>query len=191
MCEVGAGGRLWHLKGMDAIAKKTAQLLRPIVFDEQIGRLVVLTLAAGASITDLCRRPGYPTPWVLRRWCDEHSDFALEIATAQQVRAGYLVDEAMMIADDDEGDYTSVICKNGEMELVFNHQHVNRAKLRVDTRKWVASRLFREAWGESKHINVDAKILTVQLTDEALDRQLAAATAKLQVIDITPIISDE
>lgn len=185
---------------MNANAIKSAQLLRPTVFSEGLGALVVRTIAAGATITATCATPGFPNPWTLRRWCHERPDFARDVDTAQRVRASGLIDQAMGIADDDRADYVAVTRKDGRIEMVFNHEHVARSKLRVDTRKWVAGRLDRSSWGDSKQVDVNAKILTISLSDDELDRQLRQAADKLrqitldtagQVIDIATQVVDE
>ncbi len=48
-------------------------------------------------------------------------------------------DEALEIADDALGDWTAD--KDGKK--TFDHEHVQRSRLRVDTRKWAAGKLAR------------------------------------------------
>lgn len=158
-------------------------LLTPTVFIEALATLLVERVASGEKVTATCAAPGFPSLWVLRRWCAERPDFAAALNVAQEVRAMVLVDEAQDIADDSSDDWITVVHKDGREEVVLNHEHVQRSKLRVDMRKWIAGRLHREAWGEAKQVDINAKVLTINLTDDELDRQLAQATDKLRLID--------
>lgn len=54
-----------------------------------------------------------------------------------------MVDELLEIADDDSRD----CMVDAEGEFVFNSQAVQRARLRVDTRKWLACKLVPKVYG--------------------------------------------
>lgn len=167
---------------MASHAIKSSDLLRPTVYMDSLAAMVVQNIANGATLTATCSMPGFPTPWVLRRWCGERPDFAEALNMAQEVRAAVLVDQAQDIADDASNDYIMVLRPDGRYEEVVNHANVQRSKLKVEVRKWVAGRLHRAAWGDSKQVDINAKVLTMSMTDEQLDEALAKATDKLRLI---------
>jgi hypothetical protein len=62
---------------------------------------------------------------------------------------GYLrlADELLDISDDATNDY--MIRKNGDDdEEVVNHDHIARSRLRVDTRKWLLSKMLPKVFGD-------------------------------------------
>lgn len=77
--------------------------------------------------------------------------FADRYARAVEDRAELLASEIVSIADDSANDYGF---KEGEdkdgagAKPVFLAENVQRSKLRVDARKWVASKLFPRKYGE-------------------------------------------
>jgi len=172
---------------MIPLARQLPGLLRPHVYSEAMGQLVVDAIAGGLSLIAVCALPGFPTPRTLRKWCREYPEFERDVTTAEHIRAERLIDEALDIADDSSGDYVTVTRKDGREERVFEHEHASRAKLRVEMRKWIASKLHRRVWGDSKQVDISAKILTINLTDDELDRQLLQAADKLRVINPQPI----
>ncbi len=60
------------------------------------------------------------------------------------MQADALFDEALEIADDAAADWATD--KDGKKTL--NHEHVQRSRLRVDTRKWAAGKLAPKRYGD-------------------------------------------
>ncbi len=60
------------------------------------------------------------------------------------MQADALFDEALEIADDASGDWSTD--KDGKKTL--DHEHVQRSRLRVDTRKWAAGKLAPKRYGD-------------------------------------------
>ena len=67
------------------------------------------------------------------------------------MQADYLADQIIEIADYSEHD--TIEAEKGEME---NREWVNRSKLRVEARKWIASKLKPKQYGDK--LDIDAKI---------------------------------
>ena len=55
-----------------------------------------------------------------------------------------MVDEIIEIADDSSQD--NIINKQGQ--IICNNESINRARLRIDTRKWIASKLAPKIYGD-------------------------------------------
>lgn len=73
---------------------------------------------------------------------------------ARDMQADYLADQILEIADDSSNDTTSFY-KDGQKFEVENKEWVNRSKLRVEARKWIASKLKPKKYGDK--IEVDQK----------------------------------
>ncbi len=77
------------------------------------------------------------------------------------MQADALFDEALEIADEASGDWTTD--KNGKLAL--DHEHVQRSRLRVDTRKWAAGKLAPKRYGDKiQHTGEGGGPMTVIMT---------------------------
>jgi hypothetical protein len=65
----------------------------------------------------------------------------------------YWADETIEIADDGQNDWMERERPDGGIDVLLNGEHVQRSKLRIDSRKWLLSKLKPERYGDSlKHI---------------------------------------
>ncbi len=101
--------------------------------------------------------------------------------TAREAQAEVRADEIVDIADDDTNDFTAD--KDGK--LVANNEHIQRSRLRVDARKWIAVKLLPKRYGDKmQHTGDGGGPIRVRpdlskLTDEelnALERILGRTT---------------
>lgn len=154
-------------------------LLTPADYSLAMAAHILDLHAGGLSIVAICAQAGFPSASQLHQWVTHHPDFAEALDVAKRVYSATLINEAVDIADDASRDYKTVTRQDGRQEQVFDHEHATRSKLRVDVRKWVASRVDRGSWGDSKQVDINAKVLTVNMTDDELDKRLEQARMKL------------
>ncbi|MRT15312.1 hypothetical protein GJV07_24145 [Enterobacteriaceae bacterium RIT711] len=93
-----------------------------------------------------------------------------QYARAREVQAEILAEEIIEIADDSSGDV--IVDEDGHEQT--NHERVARSRLRVDARKWYASKLAPKRYGD--RIQHEQKITITDLTDEELDKRLMELT---------------
>lgn len=79
-----------------------------------------------------CKLPGMPDKATICRWLALDSDFCDKYLAATSTRAHILVDECIDIADDSDKDFSDTT-EDG-MSGKYNAEHVQRSKLRVETR---------------------------------------------------------
>lgn len=84
----------------------------------------------------------------LYAWLADDSDFSDQYAKACERRCHHWADELLEIADDGLNDWVEREKEHGEMHLVFNGEHFQRSRLRVDTRKWALSKLLPKKYGD-------------------------------------------
>ncbi len=82
-------------------------------------------------------------------------EFLNNYTRATQDRADVLVEEIISIADDQEGDV--YIDDDGKEQT--NHNVINRARLRVDSRKWIAGKMKPKKYGDKLDLDVDIKVI--------------------------------
>ena len=126
--------------------KKTG---RPSIYSEELVNELCGYLAQGMSMKRACEQPGMPTPSTVFQWLSDKPGFSDKYARAKEEACEALAEEMFDIADDGSNDYMEVFDKNGEaVGYKLNGEHVNRSRLRVDTRKWYISKIKPKKYGD-------------------------------------------
>jgi hypothetical protein len=119
-------------------------------YSQELADKICELIADGNSIRALCEVEGMPAKSSIFKWLRLHPEFADQYARAKEDQAEKLADELVGIADDDSNDVT------GELGMP-NSVAVQRARLKVDTRKWVLSKLLPKKYGEKLDMNLAGK----------------------------------
>lgn len=136
------------------------------VVQEEICRRVM----NGESVRAICRDDAMPCKSTVMNWLATDPQFRAAYALAKQLLAETLAEEILEIADDASQDW-----KEGEDGPVFDHEHVQRAKLRVDSRKWLAGKLAPKRYGDSSTLRVgDLDANPRQLSQEEIVVRITA-----------------
>lgn len=119
---------------------------RPTDYTPELGDKICEGIANAISLVTICKQEGMPDPRSVYRWRRIHSEFSQNYASARE----------------DQGDKHSedilTICDAAEPETI------QVDKLRVDTRKWLASK-FNRAFS-------DKTITEIDINDSFADRIL-------------------
>ena len=134
-----------------------AEMGRPSRFTQQLADDICRKIADGMSLRRLCEEDGMPHRDTVREWLRKDRDFAAQYARAREEQADYYAEEIIEIADDGSHDYKTIIGKDGKEVEVVDHEHIQRSKLRVDARKWVASKLKARVYGNTVQPEGDAE----------------------------------
>jgi hypothetical protein len=128
---------------------------RPSSYSEDIAGLICKRLADGESLRGICVDDTMPDKATVLRWLADpkRTVFRDQYARARESQADALVEECIEIADDGTNDWME---RRSEAEKgagvntgwVLNGEHVQRSRLRVDTRKWWAARLAPKKYGD-------------------------------------------
>lgn len=129
-------------------------------------------LSIGKSLREICSAEGMPSESLVRKWAVQDEDFGAQYARAREAGMEALGDEILQIADSQEGD----VLKTEDGREIVNHDAIQRAKLRVDTRKWIMSKIAPKKYGDRLDLNHSGSIDT--LSDSAVDARLAFLLGK-------------
>lgn len=152
--------------------KRPRPTYSPAVADEICARL-----AGGESLIAICRDEHMPSEHAVRGWViDDFEGFASRYARARDMGIDRLVEETIEIADDSGLDV--VIGPDGALRP--DGEVVNRAKLRVDTRKWFASKLAPKRYGD--RLQVDATVSVEAMDNRELVSTLQELATRLGVV---------
>lgn len=90
---------------------------------------------------------GAPSYSTVMLWMVEEPELSEKYARAKEAQADFMADELIEIADDGSNDYMESNSPDNP-GYKLNGEHVTRSRLRVDARKWVASKLKPKKYGD-------------------------------------------
>ena len=162
---------------------RAAQVLKSIELTNDI----CTRIADGESLRSICREDGYPAIGSFLRWVAEDDILREQYARAMEMRADCLFEEMTDIADDATNDFMDKVGQDGSLgDKVLNAEHIQRSRLRIETRKWVTGRMNPKKYGESSKVTLsgdkDNPIIVKSardLTDDDLANIAAGSGARV------------
>lgn len=103
-------------------------------YTQEMADKICAELADGKSLRSICAKDGYPVKSTVFLWLRDHPEFAEQYTRAKEESADYLAEEMLEIADDITEDSQS-------------------RRVRVDTRKWIASKMKPKKYGDKLDVN--------------------------------------
>ena len=127
---------------------------RPSDYSEEKAAIICARITEGESLRSICRDEDMPSTVSVFRWLDKHESFRNQYARARSAQADTLFEQILEIADEGRNDWME---KHGQDDAGWqlNGEHVQRSRLRVDARKWAASKLAPKKYGEKLEIGGD------------------------------------
>lgn len=106
-------------------------------------------MADGESLRSICRDPAMPALSSVFLWVSKYPKFSEQYKLAMASRADAVFEEMFDIADDGSNDWMEIQDKDGEnVGWKLNGEHVQRSRLRLDTRKWALSKMMPKKYGD-------------------------------------------
>lgn len=133
------------------------------IADEQALEVLEL-IAEGCTVRTACQKVGVAKSTFLW-WKDRDPSRVDQYARARDACIDHWADETIDIADDGSRDY-----RMGEHGPVVDFDHIARSKLRVDSRKWMASKLKPEKYGERVNVSGNLNVSVTKALEEARAR---------------------
>jgi hypothetical protein len=119
-------------------------------YSQELADAICELIAQGNSMRAICSSDAMPAKSSIFKWLREHKEFADQYARAKEDALELYADELVEIADDISDDVS------GELQMP-NSVAVQRARLRVDTRKWILSKLAAKKYGDKLDMNLAGK----------------------------------
>ena len=130
---------------------------RPSSYSEEIVSRICEALAgSSAGLAEICRSDEtLPHDRTVYRWLADpkHEEFRQRYASAREAQAHFFGDEILEISDDGTNDWMKRNVGE-ETVVVADHEHISRSKLRVDSRKWLMSKLAPKKYGDKLEATV-------------------------------------
>lgn len=133
---------------------------RPTLFNKEVADKICQRLMLGESLRKICKDNDMPELSTVIYWLqdsEEKKEFIMQYARAREVQMELMGDDILEIADDGTNDL--MIIENGaEIE---NKEVTNRSKLRVETRKWIMSKLAPKKYGDKIDVTTGGEALNL------------------------------
>ncbi len=128
---------------------------RPTDYTPELAAAICDRIALGHKIIDICKEHGMPHRASVYLWLGKHQEFSDMYVRAREQRAELYAEEIVDIAD--------------------NEADPNKARVRIDARKWAAAKLNQKVYGDK--VTLDGNLRT-QIDDSQLESRLAVLFRK-------------
>ncbi len=159
---------------------KTKKTGRPTKYTLALAVSICERLSSGESLTSICSAEGMPKRTTVVGWQGQHDGFSTLYARARVAYADAIFDEAIEIADDSSGDRTTRT-KNGEVIGVVDHENIQRARLRVETRMKAAAKINPAKYGDKLDVNMSGELNVAHLSDAKLNARIIGLLEKIGI----------
>jgi hypothetical protein len=111
-------------------------------------------------------------------WLSNDRAFMEQYAISREEQAETLADQIVSISDEDSA--TTKSFGEDEVQVVFDSVAVARNRLRVDARKWVASKLKPKKYGDRQVLAGDPEAPLVSTPNAQIDSRIAELLGKVK-----------
>lgn len=125
---------------------------RPTDYTPELAAELFARMVGGLSLRKICEADDMPDRTTFFVWIQKHTEFANQYAIAAEARSEALVEDMLEIADNGTNDWM-IDNDPDNPGYRLNGEHINRSRLRVDVRKWHASKLKPKKYGEKLDVD--------------------------------------
>ncbi len=128
---------------------------RPSLYSPEVAARICAGIADGHSLRKLCREDNIPSLATIFEWLASKPEFAEQYARAKDAQADAMAEDMLDIAD---------IPPSMSADGKIDSGDVADKRLRIDTRKWIASKLKPKKYGDKIEQEIKGEVgLTVQI----------------------------
>lgn len=149
-----------------------AETGRPSKYTPEIAQSIIEQLSDGIALRVICRQENMPAWRTVYHWLDQDKELLAHVTRARALGYEAIAEHCLDIADDSTKDYTE-----SDKGKAFNSEHVQRSKLRVETRMKLLA-----CWASSKYgpkVQVDASLTQTTDLSKLSDAELGQVQAIL------------
>lgn len=143
-------------------------------FTQEVFDRICERIADGESLRAICADEDMPNASTVCRWlaADDGGDLCKQYARSREAQADAIFDEILDIADNAANDWME---RNGEDDVGYrvNGEHIQRSRLRIDARRWMAGKLKPKVYGDKLDLTNSDNSMS-SMTDEQLRARLIA-----------------
>lgn len=141
-------------------------------YSQDVADVICERLSEGDSLRAISRDESMPAQSTVFKWLIAVPAFAEQYTRAREAQADHMAEEILEIADDGSND--SYIDGDGNKRT--DQDVIARSRLRVDARKWLASKMAPKRYGDKLQTELTGT-LCVRSAKDYTDDELAAIAA--------------
>lgn len=111
-----------------------------LAFDQKVADRICGALSEGVSLRRVCKTAGVPGRKIVRKWLDENVLFSAQYARARKQGIEHHIEEIIDLAD------------------TATPENAHVVRLRVDTRKWLASKVLPKVYGDRLEVGGELEV---------------------------------
>lgn len=139
---------------------------RPTDYTPELAALICHRIANGELLLRICKNDDMPHQSTVYRWLLKYKEFSDAMREAREAQAWMWAEECLDIADENDND----LAIDDDGKTIVNWEHINRSKLRIDTRKWAVGKIAERIFGDKVEVeagkNMQAALLKVIRPDD-------------------------
>lgn len=144
---------------------------RPTKYSDKLADRICRKIAEGYSVRSICKEKDMVSMQTLFRWLRENDKFREQYVRACEERSYAQAEEIIDIADNATNDYMEKLEGDG---YIFNSENVQRSRLRIDTRKWLMSKMNPKVYGDKLDMTTNGNDIGVALSAKQAEQLLKA-----------------
>lgn len=137
---------------------------RPSKYTQDLADRICAELAQGYSLRTVCIPDDMPSVKTIFNWFRTYPEFLQQYTRAKEESADAMADEVIDIADNGDNDWMVKHGKDGQEYWQLNGEHVQRSRLRIETRKWLMAKMKPKKYGEKLDMTSDGKPVSFVVT---------------------------
>jgi hypothetical protein len=139
------------------------KLGRPTKYDEKLAdKICEMIATSNKSLASICQAEGMPSRATIYNWLKDNQLFLDKYTRAKEDQADFLAEEMIKIADEE---MKTEVETEGEYLTITRQDNVQRSRLMIETRKWLAMKLKPKKYGEKLDVEVQSKIIKVEVEE--------------------------
>ena len=125
---------------------------RPEIYTDKLADEFCARLStSNKGMHSICKAADMPSYRTVFKWInDKKLGFSHKYAQAKELQAEFMRDEIIEISDESSND--TIETESGKK--IANNEWMQRSKLRVETRKWLMSKMAPKGFGDSSKLDI-------------------------------------
>lgn len=131
---------------------------RPSKNTPEIRQEIADRLSKGEPLAQICRDEWMPAWRTVYQWMENDAAFNADIVGARARGYDVIAQDCLSIADDGKNDFMQAMADGGDEKAaayVLNGEHIQRSKLRVETRLKLLAKWDPKRYGERQQVDVN------------------------------------
>jgi hypothetical protein len=120
---------------------------------------IVEWISNGKTLREFCRQEDAPAWPTVYDWLQKDPEFSKRFARARELGADSIAQECFDIADNSKNDWIDRENKDGSTSRVIDTEHIQRSKLRIETRIKLLAKWNPKLYGEKIDVTTEGKTI--------------------------------